>query len=107
MPSLATFVGPNSWLLPHILDMSSEDLEWLQLEVCQWQLMSPYRRFAQFIRSLPVVNDPAERAVKLIQEFVDTTGDEELRQARMMSASDQRKKYPINLAKKDMKKMVD
>ena len=33
-PSLGTFVGPKSWLLPHLLD-----LEWIQLEVHQWRLM--------------------------------------------------------------------
>ena len=58
---------------------------------------------AEFISRLLVVNDPAERSVKLIQEFVNTTHDEELRQARMQSASDQMKKYPVNMSKKKLK----
>ena len=80
-------------------------MEWLQLEVSQWPLMSSYRKFSGFISQIQVVNDPAERAVKLIQDFVDTTQDEELRQCKLLSVSDQRKKYSKNMNKQEMKKM--
>ena len=66
MPSLANFVGPNSWLLPTLLGLTDENMEWLQLDVGHWELMSSYRRFASLVSNLPVVNDPAERATKLI-----------------------------------------
>ena len=36
IPSLKNFVGPYSWLLPHILDIPVEDMEWLNMEVNQW-----------------------------------------------------------------------
>ena len=64
--------------------------------------MSSYRKFAEFVKIMLVVNDPAERGVKLIQDFVDTSTDEDLRQARMLSASDQRKKLSKDAAKKKM-----
>ena len=80
-------------------------MEWLQLEVSQWPLMSSYRKFSGFISQIQVVNDPAERAVKLIQDFVDTTQDEELRQCKLLSVSDQRKKFSKNMNKQEMKKM--
>ena len=39
----------------------------------------------------------------MIQDFVATSTDEDLRQARMLSASDQRKKLSKNVTKKKMK----
>ena len=105
MPSLSSFVGPRSWLLPHLLGMGPEEMEWLKLEVHQWHLTSGFKAFAAFIEKMLVVNDPAERGVKLVQDFVNTTQDEELRQWRMLSAADQRKKYSKNMTKKQMKEM--
>ena len=105
MPSLSQFVGPKSWLLPHILKLTDENMEWLHLEVHQWSLMSGYKKFSSFVHGLVVVNDPAERGVKLIQDFIDTSQDEELRQWQILSESDQRKKYSKNMRKQDMKKL--
>ena len=51
------------------------------------------------------MNDPAERGVKLIQDFVNTTQDEDRRQWRMLSAADQRKKHSKNMSMEDMKAM--
>ena len=105
MPSLESFVGPKSWLLPHLLDLDMESMEWLQLAVHQWPLMSGFKKFSSLVKKLSVVNDPAERGVKLIQDFVNTTQDEEIRQWRMLSAADQRKKHSKNMTKQDMKVM--
>ena len=33
MPSLSTFVGQKSWLLPHLLNLSDENMEWLNVDV--------------------------------------------------------------------------
>ena len=105
MPSLESFVGPKSWLLPHLLDLDMESMEWLQLAVHQWPLMSGFKKFSSLVKKLSVVNDPAERGVKLIQDFVNTTQDEEIHQWRMLSAADQRKKHSKNMTKQDMKVM--
>ena len=102
-PSLASFVGEKSWLLPSLLKLEPEDMEWLLLEVHQWPLISGYRKFSEFVSELLVVNDPAERGVKLIQDFISTSTDEGLRQARLLSASEQRKKLSKDVSKKQMK----
>ena len=65
--------------------------------------MCGYRNFSDNVKKLLVVNDPTERGVKLIQDFVNTSTDESLRQARMISASEQRKKMPKNATKRQMK----
>ena len=105
LPSLDSFVGPNSWLLPHLLGLDSESMEWLQLSAQQWPLMSGFRKFSELVKKLTIVNDPAERGVKLIQDFVNTTQDEDIRQWRMLSGADQRKKHSKNMTKEDMKAM--
>ena len=80
-------------------------MKWLFLEVNQWTLLSGYRKFADFVMRLLVVNDPAERGVELIQDFVATSSDEDLRQARLISASEQRKKLSKNVSKEQMKSL--
>ena len=75
------------------------------LEVHQWPLMSGFKKFSSFVSKLLVVNDPAERGVKLVQDFIDTSTDESLRQARMISASEQRKNHSKNMTKKEMKNL--
>ena len=67
--------------------------------------MSGFKKFSSLVQKMLIVNDPAERGVKLIQEFVNTTQDEDTRQWRMLSASDQRKKHSKNMTKKEMKLM--
>ena len=64
-PHLAEFVGPNSWLIPHILGLGPEQMEWLLLEVSQWPLLRSFRKFDSFVKRLTIVNDPAERDFKL------------------------------------------
>ena len=101
--SLPSFVGQQPLLLPSLVKLTPENMEWLLLDVHQWHLMSGYRRFSEFVMKLLVVNDPAERGVKLIQDFISTSTDEGLRQAKMISASEQRKKISINISKSQLK----
>ena len=80
-------------------------MEWLQLAVQQWPLISGYKKFSALVSKMTVVNVPAESGVKLVQDFVNTSQSEDIRQWRMLSAGDQRKMYPKNMTKKDMKEM--
>ena len=60
-------------------------------------------RFSDFVKGLNVVNDPAERSIKLIQEYINTCQDEELRQDLMLAVAEDRKVHTVvkkeNLAK--------
>ena len=75
---------------------------WLKLEVWQWELISGFRKFKDFVKSLTVVNDPAERGVKLIQDFVNQTSDKTLRQDLLLAVSDHREKNPANKLNKEL-----
>lgn len=73
---LTEFVGPKSWLLFKLCKMEHEQ-EWLKLPVEYWHLMNDYIHLKQFISSLEVVNDAAERGIKIISDFKDMCRDEE------------------------------
>ena len=60
--------------------------------------MSPYKRFY-----LPVVNDTAERKVKLIQDFVSGSHDEQLRQDLLLAVERKMKDGPFKGSAKKKK----
>ena len=90
-PSLAEFVDKNSRIIFDILDIKNNDTDWLRLPPSVWHLITPFKKFQNFIKNLPVVNDAAERNVKLIQDFVDSSTDEELRQDLLLAVGMKRK----------------
>ena len=59
-PSFADFIKPGSRLIFDMLETDDEKLEWLLLPSATWSLMSQYRKFADFVKDIPVVNDAAE-----------------------------------------------
>ena len=41
-----------------------------------WNLLTPHNEFKAFVSSLPVVNDEAEKNVKLMQDFISGSQSE-------------------------------
>ena len=76
LPELSTMLGPGSWLLFNKLGMSEEDLDWLEMDPLFWDMMPGYVKFRDFVKNLTIVNDPAERGVGLIKEFISTFQNE-------------------------------
>ena len=68
---LISFIGPKSWLLFNLLNLHDEQLDWMQAPIDCWENMVGYKKIEGIVRSLEVVNDCAERAVKLISDFKD------------------------------------
>ena len=94
--SLDSFVGPNSWLLFHVL---SDDGDWLSMDPAKWEESVKYQETSFFVRSAKVVNDGSERGVKLIQDFCNViTTDSDMRRHLLKSVQKSREVYP------DMKK---
>ena len=87
---LAKLVGPRSWSIFNMLELSEEKMDWLEQDVSSWILSEGYQEFHGFSKGLKVVNDTAERGIKLIQDFVKTTTDEKLRQDLMQVVSQHR-----------------
>ena len=61
-PQLCEFVGQRSWLIFHLADLR---IDWMQLPPAQWSDDLDFIKFCEVVSNLNVVNDAAERAVKL------------------------------------------
>ena len=68
-----------------------------------WSDYSGYKRLQSFLSNLTVANDGAERTIRLIQDFVGSCQDEELRQNLLLSVEQNRKDVPYRARKKDLK----
>jgi len=75
---LSSLIGTKSWQLFRVLHV---DNSWMKLLPTQWVTDAAYNEAAMFVHNCKVVNDMAERAVKLITDFAGTiTKDEVQRQ---------------------------
>ena len=90
-PSLAEFVGEESWLLFHYLGLTTIDgMAWLGEEVEDWDNYDSYNVFKEFVIKLNCVNDPAERTVRLAKYFLGSSGTEEQLQDNYIMVADHR-----------------
>ena len=69
-PSLASFVGTDSWKLWELLGVGHA---WLRQPVHRWSRSNDYNVAEQFVWGLTVVNDGAERCVCTITDFAQAT----------------------------------
>lgn len=97
-PSLASFIGMESFLVFHYLDLLDFDgLAWLSSPVDTWTESAEYIKLEAFISSLSVVNDSAERTVKLMQDVMkDGMRDEVSLQHKFVAVKESRKRLPSN-----------
>ena len=68
-----------------------------------WSLFSDYKRLKLLVENLPIINDIAERGVKLITDFIDCCNSEEQRHALTQVVEWHRKLVP-DYTKKNLKK---
>ena len=78
--NMASLVGPESWLLFDLFDMSGPQ-DWLLAPASSWHLSPCFRRLEGFVNNLVVVNDLAERGCHLATEFINRVQSEEQRHA--------------------------
>ncbi|XP_025420329.1 uncharacterized protein LOC112690518 [Sipha flava] len=69
--------------------------DFLQKDPSLWKTTTEYKEAKNIISTLKVVNDSAERSVKLMEEFNDKfTKQEEQKQYMLQIVQDYRKQYP-------------
>jgi hypothetical protein len=66
--SLDLFVGEQSWLIFDILDI---DTDWMVNDAGSWPESNGFKKFANYVNNVRVVNDLAERGIKLITDYID------------------------------------
>ena len=64
--------------------MTLHEIEWLKINSSNWDLFPGYFRFKNYVTGLLVVNDSAECAIKLGQDFFETFRNEENCQTNLL-----------------------
>ena len=85
-PSLSLLVDQFSYLMFDRIGLDKQRIrDWLTLPPQYWYTQSSFRIFKAFAKSLVVVNDPAKRAVGMMQQFVHRYNEEEEIQNRLLT----------------------
>ncbi len=100
-PWLGAFVTERSWLLFSLLGSQAD---WLKDHPAVWPDSADYTYCQSFCKDLPVVNDPAERAVKAVQDTRKMTRDPTHRDAVILVMTDHRGRVS-NLKKTNLNKV--
>jgi hypothetical protein len=89
---LHNLVGPKNYRLFSIL---GTDYEWLQEKPEEWENNTDYKEMENFVRTLKVTNDVAERGVKVISDYAKIlTQDNSLRRKLLQGVEMSRKINP-------------
>ena len=99
---LVKCVGRRSWLLFHLLE--KRELDWLHASAENWENTVGYCKMEEIVRSFEVVNDCAERGIKLIADFKDATKDKEPEQYLLQVIERHRRNLP-KITKENLKKV--
>ena len=86
-PLMYTFIGERSSIVFHKLEANGE---WLNTPVNEWDRDEEYDAIKTLLKDLKVVNDPAERCMKDIQEYCNLTTDPSYREDILLVATDHR-----------------
>ena len=97
--NLPDLIGPLSWTIFEVLNVETE---FLTVSPDKWMDYPGYVECYTFVRNMKVINDTAERGVKLISEFLNTTTkDESQLQYLLQAVEAHRDKFP-NFHKKTL-----
>ena len=89
--SLADLLGHDSWLTVEILKL---DVSFLDLPVFECEETESYSNGLKKIKNIKVLNDSAERAVKLTTDFIDKARSEDHFQNILQVVEKERKTTP-------------
>ena len=76
-PALATFINRRSFLLLDHLCWKKEDLKVFDSPFPEWHENDKFKELCKVIEGMQVVNDNAERTIKMIKDYIKTTKSEQ------------------------------
>ncbi len=88
---LKELIGPQSWLLFHLLDARGA---WLATAPNRWVHNREYKRMYKVVENIEVVNDAAERGVKDVKEYAKVAKDGRYHEQIILVSSSHRIKIP-------------
>jgi len=89
---LEDYITGDSWMIFDLIGLTEEQ-EWMLKPADLWGNFTDFIKFSEVIKSLRVVNDLAERGIKLILDFIHMSHDEDQRQALLQVVEDHRKTF--------------
>ena len=75
-PCLSNFLNGRSFTLPDLLGYKPHDLQFFKLAVPEWKDNSVFKSLHQFVNGLTIVNDPAERFIKSLKDWLGSVRSE-------------------------------
>ena len=99
---ISDYIGPDSIGFFTILGL---DTDFLEESVKDWAASPTYQAAKAAVKNLPVVNDAAERGVKITSDFLDSARNEERIQTVLQVAENDRRKMP-NQRKRHMSEKI-
>ena len=90
--SLSDLITPQSFKFFSILNL---DYDWLAISPEKWEQEESYKKAKQFVKTVKVTNDVAERGVKLAADYATIlTKDEEIRDKLLQGVERCRRLFP-------------
>ena len=88
-----TLIGQKSWTVFNLL---GHNADWLKQSPAEWAKDEEFNEANTILRNLKVVNDPAERAIKMITEYASSiTHNEEEKQYLLQIVENHRNLIPV------------
>ena len=94
-----------------MLGFTPDDLQFFNLDVSEWENNQVYQVLHQFVNQLTVVNDPAERFIKTLKDWLGTVRSEERLLSTLLSVEELRRLNDqfkrCTITKADIKRVLD
>ena len=85
-------VGSDRFMFFHILGL---DYEWLRVSPSEWEASQSFKEAREFVETVKVVNNCAERGIKMVSDnALILTTDEDMRVRMLQGVEFNRQKYP-------------
>ena len=101
LSNLDDFVSQESFLFFNKLGISKQEIE--NWDVDHIDKSSTFTKFVDAVKNVAVVNDRAERHIRLVQDFIRGSNDENVLQDTLQVVTENRKKLSKDATKKDYK----
>ena len=87
----AYWANGRSFLLWELFEQDQSMIGWMEEPVDSWEEYESYRKVNFFVKNLCIVNDPAERMVKLATDRISTVRSEEAFQETILTVEEMRR----------------
>ena len=84
-PKVEEFINGRSYLLWEVLEMTHENTNWMETPVNEWPKDEYYRLLHHVVTQMTVVNDPAERMIRLVSERISKVRSEDRLQDHLLT----------------------